>query len=276
LASKIEDKYPLGRSQEAAERLITIAQEMRVSIQRFLVEAGLSSGMKVLDVGCGAGDVSFLVADIIGPSGSVLGIDLNANIIQTARSRAREAGAGNVEFQTVRIPDELDAIASDFDAIVGRRVLCYIPSAVDALRALVTHLRSGGIVAFKEVDFTVWSQNSFPVSPAYEQLWGWISRAFEAGGTDMAMGTRLYPVFLEAGLSEPVMRAEAGIGPATSTVRFAMSLLTSVRDTILREGIATAADIDPEGVQARLARDFAESPTVVTGGFEVSAWATKP
>jgi ubiquinone/menaquinone biosynthesis C-methylase UbiE len=248
---------------------------MRMPIRRFLEEAGLSQGMKVLDIGCGAGDVSVLAAEIVGPSGSIVGIDLNGAILDTARARVSEGELTNVTFQQARIPDGLKDVAADFDALVGRRVLCYIPSPHEALQALLAHMPSGGIVAFSEVDWTVWSQNSFPLSPAFDEVWGWIYKAFEAGGNEMAMGTKLYQVFVDSGLPEPTMRAEAGIGPA-SALNFPLTLLRSVRETILREGIASAEDTEPEAVRARLTKELTATKSVITGGFEVRAWATKP
>jgi hypothetical protein len=71
------------------------------------------------------------------------------------------------------------------------------------------------------------------------------------------------------------MRAEAGIGPA-SALNFPLTLLRSVRETILREGIASAEDTEPEAVRARLTKELTATKSVITGGFEVRAWATKP
>jgi len=59
---------------------------------RFLQDAGISRGMKVLDVGTGAGDVALLAAGLVGRDGTVVGIDVNAELIETARARAAAAG----------------------------------------------------------------------------------------------------------------------------------------------------------------------------------------
>ena len=66
--------------------------------ERLFRTAGLQPGMRVLEVGCGVGDVSLLAARIVGPGGSVLGVDRAADSIETARGRAREAGLENVAF----------------------------------------------------------------------------------------------------------------------------------------------------------------------------------
>jgi ubiquinone/menaquinone biosynthesis C-methylase UbiE len=59
---------------------------------RFLQDAGISRGMKVLDVGTGAGDVALLAADLVGRDGIVVGIDVNAELVETARARGRGRG----------------------------------------------------------------------------------------------------------------------------------------------------------------------------------------
>jgi len=63
-----------------------------------LVRAGIVTGMRVLDVGCGVGDVSLLVASLVGPTGSVIGVDSSKESLDRARSRAFQANLKNVEF----------------------------------------------------------------------------------------------------------------------------------------------------------------------------------
>lgn len=275
MTQQTADRYPLGRSQSETDRLMWSARQLRTSIEQFLKDAGVEPGMKVLDVGCGAGDVSLIAGEIVGQQGSVVGIDLNEKIVETARSRLVESGVSNVSYVHGRIPEDLNRLDRDFDAIVGRRVLCYIPNATAALAALLEHAKPGTVVGFQEIDWKVWGQQSFPVSSYFEAVWGWVQRAFEAGGTDMRMGTNLYKTFLDAGLPEPLMKAEAGIGGSAS-LPFAMNILRSTRETIIREGIAPADEVEPEVVEQRLRAEFVKLRTVVTGGFEVKAWARKP
>src|SRR5262245_55311254 len=69
--------YALGRTDEEYERLVEQAEVLRPLTERMLRAAGIGAGMRVLDVGCGLGDVSFLVSELVGPGGSVVGIDLD-------------------------------------------------------------------------------------------------------------------------------------------------------------------------------------------------------
>jgi ubiquinone/menaquinone biosynthesis C-methylase UbiE len=108
--------------------------------------------MRVLDVGTGRGDVAFLAAELVGESGSVLGVDRAAEAIRAARDRAAERGDANVAFEEGD-PAEL-AFSAPFDAVVGRYVLQFQREPAQMLCRLVDHLRPGGIVAFHEIDWT--------------------------------------------------------------------------------------------------------------------------
>jgi SAM-dependent methyltransferase len=90
--------YLFGQSAGEAERLRLQARMFAPYTARFLQDAGISPGMKVLDVGTGAGDVALLAAGLAGQQGTVVGIDFNAELIQTARTRAAAAGMENVSF----------------------------------------------------------------------------------------------------------------------------------------------------------------------------------
>jgi len=77
--------YLFGHSQTETDRLLRQAKMFGPYTKRLFEDAGISLGMKVLDVGSGAGDVAFIVADIVGRDGTVVGIDTNAELLATAR-----------------------------------------------------------------------------------------------------------------------------------------------------------------------------------------------
>ena len=70
-------------------------------------EAGIRPGMRVLDLGCGAGDVTFVAADLVGPDGSVVGVDRSPQALARAQLRAgsaawRRCGSWRATFTTRR------------------------------------------------------------------------------------------------------------------------------------------------------------------------------
>ena len=84
--------YTMGRSAGETERLIEQAQLYERVTLRMLRNAGVEPGMKVLEIGSGAGDVAMAAAQLVGPEGTVVGIDINPEILETARARAQQAG----------------------------------------------------------------------------------------------------------------------------------------------------------------------------------------
>jgi 2-polyprenyl-3-methyl-5-hydroxy-6-metoxy-1,4-benzoquinol methylase len=140
--------YLFGQSAGEAERLRLQARMFAPYTARFLEDTGVSPGMKVLDVGTGAGDVALLAAGLAGREGTVVGIDFNAELIQTARARAAAAGMENVSFV---VGDAASAgLDRDFDAVVGRCVLFFAGEPAALVRRLTGYVRDGGIVAFQE------------------------------------------------------------------------------------------------------------------------------
>ena len=141
-ASARDPQYVLGSSEEELARLARQARILDQFTQPLLREAGIRSGMRVLDVGCGAGDVTFLVADLVGPSGRVVGLDRAAEALATARTRARQAGRDNVEFvQGDLSADALDVGNGPFDAVTGRAVLYVLKDPVATLRNVARSVR---------------------------------------------------------------------------------------------------------------------------------------
>jgi ubiquinone/menaquinone biosynthesis C-methylase UbiE len=145
--NRTDPEYVMGRSAQETERLQKQSLLYNPSTRLLFEEAGITAGMKVLDVGSGAGDVALLAADLVGPSGTVIGVDPNPSILETARERVRAAGLSNVSFiaEDIRSVD----LDHDFDAVVGRLVLMYLGEPEAVLRSLSGHLRPGGIVAFQ-------------------------------------------------------------------------------------------------------------------------------
>src|SRR5207249_3500407 len=146
-ASVTEDTdYALGRTSAEYDRLIEQASLVAPLTERLLRAAGLRAGMHVLDVGRGVGDVSFLVGELVGPEGTVLGIDLDGTALDIANERRLARDLTNIAFRK----GDFRSLDSErlFDAAIGRFVLMYISDATTALRLIAEHLRPGGIVAF--------------------------------------------------------------------------------------------------------------------------------
>ena len=90
--------YVLGHSQREIRRLRTQAAILRPITERLLRNVKIGPGMRVLDLGCGAGDASMLAAEFVGPTGLVVGIDRSPEVLAVAAERAQAAGLRQVSF----------------------------------------------------------------------------------------------------------------------------------------------------------------------------------
>ena len=84
--------YVLGHSDRELSRLTMQARLLEPVTRQFLLDAGIRAGMRVLDIGSGAGDVAFLAAELVGRSGEVIGTDTAAEAVTAAMCSARERG----------------------------------------------------------------------------------------------------------------------------------------------------------------------------------------
>ena len=90
--------YALGYTDAEQERLIRQATLIAPHTERLFREAGIGVGHRVLDLGSGMGDVSMLVAGLVGASGEVVGIERDVTSIERAHARVAAAGLRNVSF----------------------------------------------------------------------------------------------------------------------------------------------------------------------------------
>ena len=141
--------YVLGDSEGELRRLVDQSHFIGELTEQVLLRAGIEQGMSVLDCGCGAGDVSFLVARLVGPSGRIVGIDRSIAGIELARQRAAEAGLANVTFEVAELAEFL--LSEPVDVLVGRLILMYQPEPEVILSQLAKHVRPGGLIVFQEV-----------------------------------------------------------------------------------------------------------------------------
>jgi ubiquinone/menaquinone biosynthesis C-methylase UbiE len=226
----------------------------------------------VLDCGSGAGDVAFLVAELVTTSGEVVGVDRDVNQVIAATRRSAELGLSHVGFIS---GDILDPPPGPFDAVVGRFVLMYHPEPEAVLRRLAERLAPGGTMAFLELNMPA-TRIVWPPSPLMDQIYAWINEAFAASGVQQRMGVRLPSMFRAVGLRpEPPHEAVALAYQGFAAVEQAtVSLVRSALPMLIERGIATEREIDIDTLAQRMRAECGEDPTLVAG-IALAVWATK-
>lgn len=263
--------YVLGHSESELQRLIMQARFFGDLTRDVFQRAGIAAGMRVLDVGCGAGDVTFLAASLVGETGSVVGIDKSPDAIALARQRAEGAKLTNVRFETTDLSDI--SPEDPFDAVVGRLILLYLPDAPAALRSLATHVKPGGVLVFQEVDLS--TARCEPSIPLFESHLETIRETLRRAGVNVDMGSALYRNFRSAGLSNPDMighvRVEAS---AESDVYEQLAgIARALMPLIERFGVATAESLDLATFPGRLRAEVVSHEAVIIAPLLVGAWS---
>jgi ubiquinone/menaquinone biosynthesis C-methylase UbiE len=141
--------------------------------------------MRVVDIGCGSGDVVLLASELVGETGQVIGVDREAGTLAFARDRARKLGLPNVSFLEGDF-ETLSRESGRFDAAVGRSVLMYQRDPVLALTLLASAVRPGGLVVFHEHDTTMVPASVAPL-PLHRKAQNWIRETIKQEGAHLHM-----------------------------------------------------------------------------------------
>jgi ubiquinone/menaquinone biosynthesis C-methylase UbiE len=263
--------YVLGHDDIEVQRLLLQGRLYDEYTEHALRLAGLRPGMRVLDIGCGPGDVSFIAARLVGPTGTVLGVDAAPEMVELARARAVEKDLSAVQFTQAAI--DAIALAEPVDAVIGRLILMHLPDPAATLRHLSSFVRSGGVIAFSENDIA--GARSIPDLPLFEQVTTGIVRAFEAMGLSPRFGTTLHNVFADAGLGAPRLTIGAPIGTAADAdiLAYAAEVWRLVAPVARQNGFGIDELADSDEFVSRFRAEALAADALIAMPPLVTAWA---
>ena len=265
-------QYIYGRGSESEyERLVRQGLRYEEETRTTFQKAGIGQATRVLDVGCGVGEVSRVVADLVGPKGNVVAIDVDPGALAFAR---RHVPAPNVEFRCSAIDDFSDP--ANFDAVVGRFILMHLKNPAAALQKLSSNVRSGGIVCFVEPWHGI--SLSHPRVEAFHAFMEGGFQALRAAGAHLEMGARLYADFIEAGLPAPQLHTAAAVSVGDDSEFFEL-LLESARSGIratVPEAQRDSVLAQVEGIGKAMRDEAVSKRATILLMINVGAWSQKP
>ena len=235
----------------------------------------LGPGMRLLDVGCGPGSITRGLAERLAP-GLVVGVDLSRETLAAARKDASARGLTNLQYEEGSVY-QLPFRDASFDVAYAHQVFQHLREPGAALREMLRVVRSGGLVAARDVDWgtaTYW-----PLDP-------WIDRFVEVhlktwyrNGGEPRMGRRLRALFNAAGVAGLQVTATVWCYTTLSeTVEwgeaYAERLLTSpMGERAVEYGYASRADLE---AMAAAFRAWAVHPDALWSFIHVQALGRKP
>jgi len=192
-----EGDYVLATGDAAEHRLSLLHQAYGPAGRELLLRAGIQRGMRVADLGCGIGMVTRLLAELVGPTGEVTGVDLSAP--QLEHARVSLCDLKHVKFVEASAT-ETKLERESFDLVFSRFLLIHLREPQDALREMYELLKPGGIFVCEDADLT--SADSEPESKLKE-FSNLFARLGPRWGVDYALGRRLLHLVANANFSEP-------------------------------------------------------------------------
>jgi ubiquinone/menaquinone biosynthesis C-methylase UbiE len=274
-----QDPYAFTTDREEEERrLLVQARLLEPMTENMLRHAGLGPGMHVVDLGAGPGDMALLAARLVGPAGSVLGVERSPEQVAMARKRVAELGVGNVTFREGDVAALGGILAGHpvpVDAVIGRCILMWVPGRADVLRTCAEALPPGALVFALEPDITY--DFAVPASPLWEELHRWFLGALEGLGAETRMGPNLYRLFVKAGLPAPTLDSGTIMrGAADAPLWFFVNIIRAFEPILTRLGIVGADELGLDTLEDRLRADLVELDAVAIVPPMTGAWARVP
>jgi SAM-dependent methyltransferase len=230
--------------------------------------------MRVLDLGTGLGHVAFQLAELIEPSGSVLGVDQAERLLEIAERRRLAAGAATVRF--LRADARAFSANEPFDAIVARLLLFHLSDRDGVLRRQLEALRPGGTMVL--IEFDIGAMRGEPGVPLVETVRGWIEAAFRSAAADPRIGARAGQLLREAGFVDvSTFGIQAYFAPSDPTgPMLCAGVARSLAAQIVAQGIAGEAELGLETLEERIVEQVVARDAVVLPPTVVGAWGTRP
>ena len=232
--------YIIRGGMEGRERLRILSRVMQPSTLAFLERAGAGPGLSCWEVGCGGGDVACDLAAMVGPDGRVIATDIDRPQLEIASGEAEARGVVNVEFRHADITAE--DMAERFDFIHARFVLTHLPDPAGALARMRRHLRSGGVLAVEDIDFS--GHFCHPPDQAFDRYVEWYGHLARSRGADAHIGPKLPSLLAAAGFHTIHVNVAQPAGTEGEVKLIAAITMENIAPALLQAGLARQDEID--------------------------------
>ena len=272
--SPLQAHYVMGHNDRERRRLALQASILNPFTEQLLRRAGISTGMHVLDLGCGIGEVSLMAARLVGRHGTITAIDIDQAALATAADRAREQALGNLQFVHGSIDQYEPGRA--LDAVIGRHILIHSRDPLAILSKAYEWLSPAGVAVFQEYDFTT-VHLAYPPCPTGDRLMA-VFRDFFGAMTHGNIGTQLLHLLLEVGFRAPDCRVEYPMdgGPDSPFYEWIAESFRTIAPRAAAVGVVKESEFDIDALEQQLRQEAVSRNAGLPGPTMVGCFARKP
>lgn len=276
-SSKVIAGYYIIRGGSAGrERLRLLSRVMSQATSRLLDRVGTRPGLSYLDMGCGGGDVTIELARRAGPSGRVIGEDIDTVKLALAEEEAKAQGFPHILFRYASVYEDPSQTLAEqnpaFDFIYVRFLLTHLPNPRTALSRLVARLKPGGVLVVEDIDFS--GHLCYPEHPAFRSYHELHIESMHRRGGDPYIGPKLPGMLHAAGLCDVRVNIEQPVGMNGEVKLVPAITMENIGEAVLADGLCTKAEL---ANIVRQLHQLAHDETTVTGMPRiVQTWGTAP
>jgi 2-polyprenyl-3-methyl-5-hydroxy-6-metoxy-1,4-benzoquinol methylase len=261
--------YIIEGGAEGKKRLNVLANVLSPYTKALIESDGPIEGKRFLDVGCGGGHLSLMVAKMVGDGGHVTGVDFDGDIIRLAQDDAVDAGINNVTFRTLNAYD-ID-YEDEFDIVYSRFLLSHLTEPMRLLKKMKEALKPGGRLIVEDIDFS--GHFCFPASKDFELYQDYFVKAAKHNGQNAHIGLSLFSLLEELGLRDVQYDV---VQPSHHTGEgkwMAYNTMDRIKDTVIKQELASEGAVS--AILANLKTFTEREDTIISLPRIFWAWGYK-
>lgn len=269
MTETIKNEYAIRGGEAGKHRLSVLSRVLHPTTSNLLETIGIAPGMSVLDVACGGGFVTRSLAERVGPTGHVTGIDMDPSILALAMEDARSAGLENIEYRT---EDILTFEAQNvYNRVYARFLLSHLRNPASAVARMVSSVKPGGLVVVEDLDFS--GHFCHPTCEAYDWYLGMYQQAVRFRGGNPNIGPSLPDLLRQAGLANVRMQMVQPVFTEGEGKQMAPLTLENISDALVSSGLSSREEIAEKLKNLRVFCDMEHSMISLPRIFQV--WGEK-
>ena len=248
--------YAIAGGAEGKARLKILSRVMQPYTQNFFQHLEITTGMHCLDIGCGGGDVTFELANLVGEKGLVVGLELDEAIVRLIQQDCQQLGWTNVQFKVA------DALSLDeenkYDLAYTRFLLTHLSEPQKAIELMKMALKPGGRIAIEDLEFA--GHFCYPKHSAFDRYIELYQQVVQNKGGDPEIGLKLPGMLKKVGFQEVNFNLVQPTFMEGEGKSIAQITMEKIRSAVLEQGLSSPDEIDTIILELK---EFAQNPETI-------------